>query len=141
MDWAEAPHVGWHHHRLLLWVWVYSAGGGCIFDPGLAAPSAGHLCSWLPLHLLHLVGRTRKRKLITNQLIPLKILEIVSRDLVLAPLFFNRVLPKSARWLMANQKNEEALDLIRKAALVNGNPLRDDIELQQVGQMLAVYIV
>ncbi|KAG5276577.1 hypothetical protein AALO_G00107280 [Alosa alosa] len=46
-------------------------------------------------------------------------------------IFYIWVLPKSARWLMANQKNEEALDLIRKAALVNGNPLTNDIELQQ----------
>ncbi|XP_028809350.1 organic cation transporter protein isoform X2 [Denticeps clupeoides] len=46
-------------------------------------------------------------------------------------IFYIWVLPKSARWLMANQKREEALDLIRKAALVNGNPLRDDFELVQ----------
>ncbi|XP_062407014.1 organic cation transporter protein [Sardina pilchardus] len=45
--------------------------------------------------------------------------------------FYIWVLPKSARWLMANQKNEEALDLIRKAALVNGNPLTSDIKLEQ----------
>lgn len=44
-----------------------------------------------------------------------------------------RVLPKSARWLMANNKHEEALDLIHKAALTNGKPLvDDDIELCQV---------
>ncbi|XP_051501474.1 solute carrier family 22 member 6-A-like [Myxocyprinus asiaticus] len=47
-------------------------------------------------------------------------------------LFYIWVLPKSARWLMANQKHEEALDLIRKAALINGKPLDyDDIELCQ----------
>ncbi|KAA0708875.1 Solute carrier family 22 member 6-A [Triplophysa tibetana] len=47
-------------------------------------------------------------------------------------LFYIWVLPESARWLMANQKNEEALDLIRKAALINGKPLDDDdIELFQ----------
>uniref|UniRef100_A0A8C1YJ35 Si:dkey-119m7.4 n=1 Tax=Cyprinus carpio TaxID=7962 RepID=A0A8C1YJ35_CYPCA len=41
-------------------------------------------------------------------------------------LFYIWVLPKSARWLMANNKHEEALDLIRKAALINGKPLVDD---------------
>ncbi|XP_051954981.1 solute carrier family 22 member 6-A-like [Xyrauchen texanus] len=41
-------------------------------------------------------------------------------------LFYIWVLPKSARWLMANQKHEQALDLIRKAALINGKPLDDD---------------
>ncbi|XP_067274675.1 solute carrier family 22 member 6-A [Pseudorasbora parva] len=47
-------------------------------------------------------------------------------------LFYIWVLPKSARWLMASKKYEEALDLIRKAALVNGQPLVDnDMELFQ----------
>ncbi|RXN14081.1 solute carrier family 22 member 6-A-like protein [Labeo rohita] len=47
-------------------------------------------------------------------------------------LFYIWVLPKSARWLMANNKHEEALDLIHKAALTNGKPLvDDDIELCQ----------
>lgn len=47
------------------------------------------------------------------------------------------MLPKSARWLMANNKHEEALDLIRKAALINGKPLvDDDIELGQVWHTL-----
>ncbi|XP_051510765.1 solute carrier family 22 member 6-A-like [Myxocyprinus asiaticus] len=41
-------------------------------------------------------------------------------------LFYIWVLPKSARWLMANQKHEQALDLISKAALINGKPLDDD---------------
>ncbi|XP_073711618.1 solute carrier family 22 member 6-A [Misgurnus anguillicaudatus] len=44
--------------------------------------------------------------------------------------FYIWVLPKSARWLMANQKHKEALDLIRKAALLNGKPLEEsEIEL------------
>ncbi|KAL1254296.1 hypothetical protein QQF64_016525 [Cirrhinus molitorella] len=47
-------------------------------------------------------------------------------------LFYIWVLPKSARWLMANNKHEEAVDLIHKAALINGKPLVDgDIELCQ----------
>ncbi|CAB1340375.1 unnamed protein product [Coregonus sp. 'balchen'] len=46
-------------------------------------------------------------------------------------IFYIWVLPKSARWLMANQRNEEAVDLIRKAALMNGKPLREDIEICQ----------
>lgn len=49
------------------------------------------------------------------------------------------MLPKSARWLMANKKHEEALDLIRKAALINGKPLvDDDIELCQVWHTLSL---
>ncbi|XP_062323526.1 solute carrier family 22 member 13 [Osmerus eperlanus] len=44
-------------------------------------------------------------------------------------IFYIWVLPKSARWLMANDKNEEAMDLIRKAALMNGKPLQDDEEI------------
>ncbi|XP_024275667.1 solute carrier family 22 member 6-A [Oncorhynchus tshawytscha] len=46
-------------------------------------------------------------------------------------IFYIWVLPKSARWLMANQRNEEAMDLIRKAALMNGKPLQEDIEIYQ----------
>ncbi|XP_064781493.1 solute carrier family 22 member 6-A-like [Oncorhynchus masou masou] len=46
-------------------------------------------------------------------------------------IFYIWVLPKSARWLMANQRNEEAMDLIRKAALMNGKPLQEDIEIRQ----------
>lgn len=33
---------------------------------------------------------------------------------------------------MANEKNEEAMDLLRKAALMNGKPLQDDVEISQV---------
>ncbi|XP_036831578.1 solute carrier family 22 member 6-A isoform X1 [Oncorhynchus mykiss] len=46
-------------------------------------------------------------------------------------IFYIWVLPKSARWLMANQRYEEAMDLVRKAALMNGKPLREDIEICQ----------
>lgn len=50
-----------------------------------------------------------------------------------------RVLPKSARWLMANKKHDEALDLIRKAALINGKPLVDnDFELCEVWLTLSL---
>lgn len=34
-----------------------------------------------------------------------------------------RVLPQSARWLLANDRKEEAIALLRKAALVNGRVL------------------
>eukprot|EP00063_Salmo_salar_P024892 XP_013999727.1 PREDICTED: solute carrier family 22 member 6-A-like isoform X2 [Salmo salar] len=46
-------------------------------------------------------------------------------------IFYIWVLPKSARWLLANQRNEEAMDLIRKAALMNGKPLQEDMETCQ----------
>ncbi|KAA8583240.1 hypothetical protein FQN60_015786 [Etheostoma spectabile] len=42
------------------------------------------------------------------------------------------VLPKSARWLMANDKKEEAWELIQKAAQMNGKPLTKDLEMCQV---------
>uniref|UniRef100_A0A087Y8F3 Si:dkey-166k12.1 n=1 Tax=Poecilia formosa TaxID=48698 RepID=A0A087Y8F3_POEFO len=35
-------------------------------------------------------------------------------------IFYIRVLPQSARWLLANDRREEAIALLRKAALVNG---------------------
>ncbi|XP_026174576.1 organic cation transporter protein [Mastacembelus armatus] len=41
------------------------------------------------------------------------------------------VLPKSARWLMMNDRKEEAWVLIRKAAQMNGKPLPKDLEMCQ----------
>ncbi|CAB1342850.1 unnamed protein product [Coregonus sp. 'balchen'] len=46
-------------------------------------------------------------------------------------IFYIWALPKSARWLMANQRNEEAMNLIRKAALMNGKPMQEDTEICQ----------
>ncbi|XP_072218912.1 solute carrier family 22 member 13 isoform X2 [Leuresthes tenuis] len=42
------------------------------------------------------------------------------------------ILPKSARWLMANDRREEAWEVILKAAQMNGKPLSKDIEMSQV---------
>ncbi|KAJ3606660.1 hypothetical protein NHX12_026179 [Muraenolepis orangiensis] len=41
--------------------------------------------------------------------------------------FYIWVLPRSARWLMANRREEEALQLISRAAKLNGNPLPEDL--------------
>ncbi|XP_072550580.1 organic cation transporter protein [Salminus brasiliensis] len=41
-------------------------------------------------------------------------------------IFYIWVLPKSGRWLMANGKQEEAMELICKAALINGKPLKEN---------------
>uniref|UniRef100_A0A3B4XPA2 Si:dkey-119m7.4 n=1 Tax=Seriola lalandi dorsalis TaxID=1841481 RepID=A0A3B4XPA2_SERLL len=47
-------------------------------------------------------------------------------------IFYIWVLPKSARWLMANDRKEEAWELIRKAAQMNGKPLTKDLEMSEV---------
>ncbi|KAM9339632.1 solute carrier family 22 member 6 [Symphorus nematophorus] len=47
-------------------------------------------------------------------------------------IFYIWVLPKSARWLMANDRKEEAWELIHKAAQMNGKPLTKDLEMCQV---------
>ncbi|XP_019947073.2 organic cation transporter protein [Paralichthys olivaceus] len=47
-------------------------------------------------------------------------------------IFYIWVLPKSARWLMANDREEEAWVLIQKAAQMNGKPLTKDLEMCQV---------
>uniref|UniRef100_A0A8C5NHE2 Organic cation transporter protein-like n=1 Tax=Gouania willdenowi TaxID=441366 RepID=A0A8C5NHE2_GOUWI len=44
-------------------------------------------------------------------------------------IFYIWVLPKSARWLMANNRKEEAWELIQKAALMNGKPFTLDPEI------------
>ncbi|XP_010734197.1 organic cation transporter protein isoform X1 [Larimichthys crocea] len=47
-------------------------------------------------------------------------------------IFYIWVLPKSARWLMANNRKEEAWELIRRAAQMNGKPLTKVLEMCQV---------
>ncbi|XP_028253143.1 solute carrier family 22 member 13 [Parambassis ranga] len=47
-------------------------------------------------------------------------------------IFYIWVLPKSARWLMANDRKKEAWELIQKAAHLNGKPLSKDLEVCQV---------
>lgn len=43
-----------------------------------------------------------------------------------------RLLPKSARWLMANNQKEEAWKLIQKAAQMNGVSQSKDLEMLRV---------
>lgn len=43
-----------------------------------------------------------------------------------------RLLPKSARWLMANNQKEEAWKLIQKAAQMNGIAQSKDLEMLRV---------
>ncbi|XP_013880743.1 organic cation transporter protein [Austrofundulus limnaeus] len=44
------------------------------------------------------------------------------------------VLPKSARWLMANDQNQEAWELILKAAQMNKKVINKDLKMFQAGQ-------
>lgn len=59
MERTEAADVGCHHHRLLLWLRLHSAGRGGVPHQRLAQAAAGHLGTWFPLHLLHLVREQR----------------------------------------------------------------------------------
>lgn len=44
-----------------------------------------------------------------------------------------RVLPQSARWLLAKDRREEAIALLHKAALVNGRVLPPSVQVSAVG--------
>ncbi|XP_037541974.1 organic cation transporter protein [Nematolebias whitei] len=44
------------------------------------------------------------------------------------------VLPKSARWLMASNQNQEAWDLILRAAQINGKAINEDLKMCQINQ-------
>ncbi|XP_038156291.1 solute carrier family 22 member 13 [Cyprinodon tularosa] len=46
-------------------------------------------------------------------------------------IFYIRVLPQSARWLLANDRREEAIALLRKAALVNGRVLPPSVQAEK----------
>uniref|UniRef100_A0A665WH57 Si:dkey-119m7.4 n=1 Tax=Echeneis naucrates TaxID=173247 RepID=A0A665WH57_ECHNA len=46
-------------------------------------------------------------------------------------IFYIWVLPKSARWLMANDRKEEAWELLQKAAQMNGKLLTKDLEMSE----------
>ncbi|XP_068432785.1 organic cation transporter protein [Clinocottus analis] len=52
--------------------------------------------------------------------------------------FYIWLLPKSARWLMANDRKEEAWELIRKAAQMNGRPLSKDLQMRKVEEKTEV---
>ncbi|XP_061597026.1 solute carrier family 22 member 13 [Cololabis saira] len=46
-------------------------------------------------------------------------------------IFYIRVLPQSARWLLANDRREEAVALLRKAALINGRVLPPAVQVDK----------
>uniref|UniRef100_A0A673HNB2 Solute carrier family 22 member 13-like n=1 Tax=Sinocyclocheilus rhinocerous TaxID=307959 RepID=A0A673HNB2_9TELE len=47
-------------------------------------------------------------------------------------IFYIWVLPHSARWLLVNNRNEEAIDLLRKAASVNGRTLPPTVQVSKI---------
>ncbi|KAI3358401.1 hypothetical protein L3Q82_014830 [Scortum barcoo] len=47
-------------------------------------------------------------------------------------IFYIWVLPHSARWLLANDRREEAIALLRKAALVNGRVLPPAVQVEKI---------
>ncbi|XP_034560243.1 solute carrier family 22 member 6-B [Notolabrus celidotus] len=47
-------------------------------------------------------------------------------------IFYIWVLPQSARWLLANNRSEEAIALLRKAALVNGRVLPPVVQVEKI---------
>uniref|UniRef100_A0A8D0A419 Si:dkey-119m7.4 n=1 Tax=Sander lucioperca TaxID=283035 RepID=A0A8D0A419_SANLU len=56
-------------------------------------------------------------------------------------IFYIWVLPKSARWLIANDRKEEAWELIRKAAQMNGKPLTKDLEMNSVLVKMMLFLI
>ncbi|XP_051245450.1 solute carrier family 22 member 13 isoform X2 [Dicentrarchus labrax] len=47
-------------------------------------------------------------------------------------IFYIWVVPQSARWLLANNRTEEAIALLRKAALVNGRVLPPAVQVEKI---------
>ncbi|KAM3596010.1 uncharacterized protein V6R79_006822 [Siganus canaliculatus] len=47
-------------------------------------------------------------------------------------IFYKWVVPQSARWLLANDRREEAIALLRKAALVNGRVLPPAVQVEKI---------
>ncbi|XP_039675415.1 solute carrier family 22 member 8 isoform X1 [Perca fluviatilis] len=64
-------------------------------------------------------------------LCPLFLVSLLSLSTVMLSLSPVRVLPQSARWLLANDRMEEAIALLRKAALVNGRVLPPAVQVEK----------
>lgn len=62
--------------------------------------------------------------------VPADVLSVVPCRLPCFSLSPVRVLPHSARWLLAKDRREEAIALLRKAALVNGRVLPPTLEVR-----------
>ena len=67
--------------------------------------------------------------LISSSALVLSLASVCSFFSLLPSLSPVRVLPQSARWLLANDRREEAIALLRKAALVNGRVLPPAVQV------------
>ncbi len=143
VDVHQEAHAGWYHHRLRVWSGLHVASRHSIHDTRLEEAAIGYFCPGIPAYLLYMVGtlihcvfilvydNSTEMPPLWSSLLPHPFflalyLTIVHSLFSLSPV---RVLPQSARWLLANDRREEAIALLRKAALVNGRVLPPAVQV------------
>lgn len=106
----------------------------CCLRASPTSYGTGETCSWQYRHRASYLFSTYGggKKIINFRISQFNLLLPADISLLLFLFFFPclsafclpaRVLPQSARWLLANDRKEEAITLLRKAALVNGRVL------------------
>lgn len=131
VDLHQEANASRYHHRLCIRTGLHAASWRSILDKRLEETATGYISPRLPAHLLYMVGKTRQH-LNTRFTVCLLISDSFSSPSppCLLYLFPARVLPQSARWLLANDRREEAIALLRKAALVNGRVLPPTVQVR-----------
>lgn len=129
VDLHQEANASRYHHRLCIWTGLHAASWCSILNTRLEETATGYISPRLPAHLLYMVGK------------PISIWTLDSLCLFISDSFSSpsppcllylfpvRVLPQSARWLLANDRREEAIALLRKAALVNGRVLPPSVQV------------
>ena len=138
----QEAHASRHHYRLCIWSGLHAASRHSILDTRLEKAAARYISPGLPAHLLYMVGNSNvawtldplcshtfqdKRTWMPSLWCSFPLCSPLAPCLLsLSPV---RVLPQSARWLLANNRSEEAIALLRKAALVNGRVLPPAVQV------------
>lgn len=157
VDVHQEAHASRYHHWLRIRSGLHAASRHSILDTRLEKVAARYISPGLPAHLLYMVGNLNAALTLDplcthtflwqedmNALF-VTLLSFLSSFLALsfahvhplcsplAPCLLSlspvRVLPQSARWLLANNRSEEAIALLRKAALVNGRVLPPAVQV------------
>lgn len=133
---SQTTPLAWVTCCLQEWRTWYETGGNCNWRYQLQASclSSTYGEKFKLKHKLHCVFILYMNVLFvalisSSALISPRSLACVHLPLPSPPLCAVRVLPQSARWLLANDRREEAIALLKKAALINGRVLPPSVQV------------